>query len=182
MLRKRELKMNQQNKKIEEDWIDRSLDWVLSSMATLSGVILFFMMFLVVANTMSRKFFNAPIFGAFEVTQSLLTLAIFLSIAYTQREGGHINVDVLSRHFSKGAQSVMQLIAPLFGVVCFVWATYANWIFAYESYLTNEQEWGAITYPIWPVKMAMCAGLGLLAIQFFADFLKHLRATLRGNS
>lgn len=175
--------MNQHNNKnTQQDWIDKSLDRLLGFMAALSGMILFFMMFLVVVNTMSRKFFNAPVSGAFEITQSLLTLAIFFSIAYTQRAGGHINVDVLSRHFSKSVRGVMELIAPLLGVICFAWATYANWLFAHESYLTNEQEWGAITYPIWPVKMAMCFGLGLLAVQFFADFLKNLRAALRGNS
>jgi len=174
--------MSQSADEIEQDWIDRFLDRVLSSMAALSGAILFFMMFLVVVNTLSRKLFNAPVAGAFEVTQSLLTLAIFLSIAYTQREGGHISVDVLSRHFSTGVQKAMQLIAPLLGVICFVWVTYANWNFAYESYLTDEQEWGAITYPIWPVKMAMCAGLGLLAVQFLADFTINLRAVFKGNT
>jgi len=171
--------MKQPAKINKSDRLDNFLDWVLSAMATLSGAILFFMMFLVVINTMSRKFFNAPVSGAFEVTQSLLTLAIFLSIAYTQRAGGHISVNVLSRHFSTNGRRVMQVMAPLLGVICFVWVTYANWNFAYESYLTDEQEWGAITYPIWPVKMAMCGGLGLLAVQFFVEFLKSLRAVFK---
>ncbi len=160
---------------------DRTLEWLLSWMATLSGVILFSMMFLVVVNTLTRKFFNAPVTGAFEVTESMLTLTVFLSLAYTQRQGGHISVDVLSRHFSPATQRVTRVLVPFLGVICFAWATYANWNFAFQSVQINEQEWGEITYPIWPVKLLMCIGLGILTIQFVVDTVKQLRAALRGD-
>ena len=163
------------------DPLDRTLDWLLKKMAALSGIILFVMMFLVVANTLTRKFFNAPIAGAFEITQSLLTLAIFLSLAYTQRVGGHISVDVLSRHFSGSVQLLARLMAPALGFLCFAWATYANWHYAMDSLQMNEQEWGEITYPLWPVKMLMCIGLGILTLQFLADLIRQLRIASRGN-
>jgi len=145
------------------------LDRLLDLMAVLSGAVLFLMMFLVVANTLTRKFLNWPITGAFEVTESLLTLAIFLGLAYTQKVGAHISVDVLSRHFSGLSKKVFEISAPVLGVACFGWATYASWLYALDSFRMSEQEWGSITYPIWPVKMLIVFGLGALTLRYLLE-------------
>lgn len=145
------------------------LDRLLDLMAVLSGAVLFLMMFLVVANTLTRKFFNWPIAGAFEMTESMLTLAIFLALAYTQKVGSHISVDVLSRHFTGAAKRVLEFSAPVLGAICFGWATYASWLYALDSYRMSEQEWGSITYPIWPVKMLIVFGLGALTLRYLLE-------------
>lgn len=162
-------------------WFDRALDRLVSWMAVTSGVILFLMMFLVVVNTLTRKLFNAPVTGAFEVTESMLTLTVFLALAYTQRQHGHISVDVLSRHFSHGVKRVTNVFVPFLGVICFAWATYANWEFTLESYRIDEQEWGEITFPLWPVKGLMFVGLAILTLQFAVDTVKEWRAGTRGD-
>ena len=145
------------------------LDRLLDLMAVLSGAVLFLMMVLVVANTLTRKFLNWPITGAFEVTESMLTLSIFLALAYTQKVGAHISVDVLSRHLSGTAKWLFELSAPVLGAICFGWATYASWLYAHDSFLMSEQEWGSITYPIWPVKMLICFGLGAPTLRYLLE-------------
>lgn len=148
-----------------ESWLDRLLDL----MAVLSGAVLFLMMFLVVANTLSRKFLNWPITGAFEITETMLTLSVFLALAYTQKAGAHISVDVLSRHFTGTAAKLFELSAPVLGAVCFGWATYACGLYALDSFHMSEQEWGSITYPIWPVKMMISFGLGALTLRYLLE-------------
>ncbi|UUX50886.1 TRAP transporter small permease [Nisaea acidiphila] len=148
---------------------EASLDRLLDLMAMLSGAVLFLMMFLVVANTLTRKLFNWPITGAFEITETMLTLAIFLALAYTQKVGSHISVDVLNRHFSGALKRILEFSAPVLGAVCFGWATYASGLYALDSYAMAEQEWGSITYPIWPVKMLICFGLGALTLRYLLE-------------
>lgn len=145
------------------------LDRLLALMAKLSGITLFVMMVMVVANTLTRKFLNWPITGVFELTASMLTLAVFLALAYTQKAGAHISVDVLSRHFSGTTRKAFEVSAPVLGAVCFAWATYASWLFAFESFEMGEQEWGSITYPIWPVKMLVCFGLAALTLRYVVE-------------
>lgn len=145
------------------------LDRLLALMAKLSGITLFVMMVMVVANTLTRKFLNWPITGVFELTASMLTLAVFLALAYTQKAGAHISVDVLSRHFNGTTRKVFEVSAPVLGAVCFAWATYASWLFAFESFEMGEQEWGSITYPIWPVKMLVCFGLAALTLRYVVE-------------
>lgn len=145
------------------------LDRLLDLMAGLAGAALFVMMLMVVANTLTRKFLNWPITGVFELTASMLTLAVFLALAYTQKAGAHISVDVVSRHFSGATRTLFEIAAPVLGALCFAWATYASWLFAFESYEMGEQEWGSITYPIWPVKMLVCFGLAALTLRYVVE-------------
>ena len=56
---------------------------------------------LVVANIFGRYLFNAPVTGTLEFTESLLVLIIFLSLALTQYDGGHIRVTLLTRRLPR---------------------------------------------------------------------------------
>ena len=151
------------------DKAEALLDRLLVLMANLAGITLFVMMLMVVANTLTRKLLNWPITGVFELTASMLTLAVFLALAYTQKAGAHISVDVVSRHFTGTTRFVFEIAAPLLGAVCFAWATYASWLFAFEAYEMGEQEWGSITYPIWPVKMLVCFGIAALTLRYVVE-------------
>lgn len=124
------------------------------------------MMFLVVCNALARYLFNAPINGAFEITESLLTVVVFLSLALTLYGDGHIRVILLTQRFSPRVQRIVRIFTLLLGAVFFAWCSYGTWGFAMESYLTNEQEWGSIQFPLYPVKFLVFAGLVLLSVQY----------------
>ena len=112
---------------------------------------------------------------------ALSLAAVFLSLAYTQWTGGHISVDVITRHLTGGARRLTRMFGHLLGVVCFAWATYANWGFAMQSLDMNEQEWGEITYPLWPVKLMICIGLAVLTLQFVVELVREIRDMKRGQ-
>ncbi|MBP0616880.1 TRAP transporter small permease subunit [Jiella mangrovi] len=136
-----------------------------------AGIITFLVMCLVVANALSRFILNAPIAGTLEITESALPLLIFLSLALTQYEGGHIHVVLVTQHFGKRSQNVATFLAMVLGAIFFAWCAYAAFGFAMKSFAMNEQEWGSIRFPIWPVKFVILFGLALLAIQFALDAL-----------
>ena len=57
----------------------------------------------------------------------------------------------------------------LAGAVFFAWCAYAAWKFAAQSWSFNEQEWGTVVFPLWPVKFVVFVGIAMLAIQFLLD-------------
>lgn len=128
-----------------------------------------FTMVLVVANIIGRYLFNKPLTGTLEFTESLLVLIIFCSIALTQYDGGHIRVNLITRRLPEPVQRILTVIAMLAGCAFFTWCSYAAWIFAVESYSFNEQEWGEIVFPLWPMKFVVFFGLATLAFQFLLD-------------
>jgi TRAP-type C4-dicarboxylate transport system permease small subunit len=136
---------------------------LISSAATL------LMMLLVVANIIGRYLFNKPVTGTLEFTESLLVLIIFCSVALTQYDGGHIRVNLVTRRLPKRVQRIFTVIAMLTGCAFFTWCSYAAWIFAAQSYSFNEQEWGEIVFPLWPMKFVVFVGIALLAFQFLLD-------------
>lgn len=151
------------------DRVRRIFGGFLYGCGVIAGVITFMMMCLVLANALLRFAFNAPIAGTLEITECALPLLIFLSLALTQYEGGHIHVVLVTQHFSAFWQRAAQLLAMLLGGAFFAWCSYAAWGFAIKSLAMNEQEWGAIRFPLYPVKFAIFFGLGLLTIQFMLD-------------
>ena len=127
------------------------------------------MMLLVVANIIGRYLFNKPVTGTLEFTESLLVLIIFLSVALTQYDGGHIRVNLVTRRLPKRAARILTVIAMLCGCAFFTWCAYAAWIFAAQSYSFGEQEWGEVVFPLWPMKFVVFFGIALLALQFLLD-------------
>ena len=147
----------------------RAYGKLLRLFGLISALATFFMMVLVVANVCGRYLFNRPISGTLEVTESLLVLIIFLSVALTQYDGGHIRVTMLTRRLPHGWARVAMVISMLCGAAFFSWCAYAAWRFAAQSYSFNEQDWGTVVFPLWPVKFVVFAGILLLAVQFALD-------------
>jgi TRAP-type C4-dicarboxylate transport system permease small subunit len=139
-----------------------------------SAVSTFAMLVLVVANVIGRYLFNAPITGAFEITESLLVVVIMLGLGLTQYHDGHIRVTILTRRMPPAWARLAKICALLLGAVFFAWCAYASWKFAYESYSFNEQEWGTITFPLYPFKFVVFLGVVLLGIQFLLDTIHEI--------
>jgi TRAP-type C4-dicarboxylate transport system permease small subunit len=147
----------------------RAYGRLLHAFGLVSAVATFMMLLLVAANVIGRYLFNAPITGAFEITESLLVVGIMLGLALTQYHDGHIRVTILTRRMPPSWARYAKIFALIIGAVFFAWCAYASWRFAYQSYSFNEQEWGTITFPLYPVKFVVFLGVVLLTVQFVLD-------------
>ena len=111
------------------------------------------------------------------MTESLLTVVVFLSLALTQFRNRHVRVVLLTRRLPVNLQRMAFVTASALGTAFFAWCAYAAWGFAMQSYAMNEQEWGAVRFPLYPVKFIVFAGVLLLAIQFLLNTLLGFRGT-----
>jgi len=135
----------------------------------IAGVITFATMCLIVANVVSRYAIGVPIAGTLELTEGALPLIIFLALALTQYDGGHIRVTLVTDRLPPAAARALAVIAMLAGVVLFAWAAWAGWLAAGRSFAMGEMERGSIRFPLWPIKYAVCAGMVILSVQFLVD-------------
>jgi len=58
------------------------------------GIVIFAVVLLAVANILGRKLFNIPVSGYIDWTEQSMAFFAFLGIAYCQRMGGHIRMDI----------------------------------------------------------------------------------------
>jgi TRAP-type C4-dicarboxylate transport system permease small subunit len=147
----------------------RGYGLLLRAVGMVSSLATFAMMALVVTNIFGRYLLNKPLDGTLEFTESLLVLIIFLSVALTQFDGGHIRVTLLTRRLPKAWAQVLNVLCMLAGAAFFTWCAYAAWKFALQSWSFKEQEWGTVVFPLYPVKFVVFVGLLMLAIQFLLD-------------
>ena len=102
-----------------------------------------------------------------EISQALLVLCITFPFAFTLMKKEHVRTVVLAHRFPERLQRFMYVVWMVLGVVIFAAATYGTWRYGLRSYNMNEMVWGAaIQFPLWPSKIAVSVGLGMLTIQF----------------
>ncbi|MBI4182809.1 MAG: TRAP transporter small permease subunit [Proteobacteria bacterium] len=138
-----------------------------------AGFVTFAMMWLIVANALSRKLLNLPLEGTLEITETLLPIIVFFSLAFTQFRRGHIRVVLLTRHLPRAAQRALFVIGLLIGSLLFAWAAVGTWDFAAQSWAVGETEWGAIRFPLYPTKFIVFVGVLVLSLQLLLDSIRQ---------
>lgn len=151
----------------------RSFGRFLTWLGVLAGLITFAVMWLVVANSLMRKIFNQPIQGTYEITESALVLMVFLALAYTQYQRGHIRVTLVTRHLPMTLQHWLYVAGLTVGFLFFAWCGYAAYLDAHQAYVVGEQEWGLIRFPLWPIKFCLFGGIVLISLQYLLDAIRH---------
>jgi TRAP-type C4-dicarboxylate transport system permease small subunit len=152
----------------------RSIKAFSNSGIALSGASLFFLMFLISADVTYRFFSHSQIKGTLEISQVILVVIIFFSVAFTQSQKKHVNVDTLSCRLSPRKQTVLDILAYLVALGFFILLmkqSITNALDDFHSGLTTE----VINLPIFPVKLIITVGALLMIMQLIADIFQSIK-------
>lgn len=133
----------------------------------------------VCADVFWRVVFNAPIRWAIDLSESLMLGIVFLSLSYTQAKKEHVGVGVLWDRMSPRVQVWLNLVAWLLSLAVFAIVTWQAADIAYGSALIREHKFGLVAFPIWPAKILIPLGSGLLCARLVVDVSRELRRLLR---
>ena len=78
-----------------------------------SAMLILFLMLLAVVQVVGRKFFNFPIPGYVDWVEFAMAIFCFLSIAYTQKLGGHVRMEFFIGRFSGRLLWTLEVIGTL---------------------------------------------------------------------
>lgn len=131
-----------------------------------------------------RYVFNAPTIWSFTLSYMLGATVIMIGFAYVLYHRGHVSVDLIYSKFSTKVKLIIDIVFtvflffPLFFMLTKVCVEHALW-----SISVNELATESVWYPIiWPFKIVMALGFGLLFLQGIANFLKDVMALVKGGS
>lgn len=141
-------------------WI-RALNTVALVGASLAVLL---MTFVGGGDVLSGVLFGRPIPGAYELTEALMVVIVFLAVGYLQTEGGNISVDIFPRRLGRRGQKIHAVLTELLALLFFGLLAWQGWLFAFESVNINEQSAGLIRFPLWPSKFALAAGATLVVL------------------
>ena len=161
--------------------IDRTLYRVEGWFALVSGLAVFSLMLLAVVSVGGRNFLNQPLPGYVDWIEQAMPLIAFMGVSYTQRDGGHIRMDMLVGAL-KGralyAAEIVTTFAVLVLVVLLIWGTWAHFQRSFDFGAPNWSRDSSmdIGLPIWPAKLLAPVAFGVLGLRLMLQLWAFGRA------
>ena len=145
-----------------------------------SGIAIFLLVLLATTNVLGRFLFSLPIDGYVDWVQQAMSFIAFLGIAYTNRLGGHIRMDiVISRLHGR-----MLWISELLSVVLMLGVTlvliYGSYLHFWRAYDLGDSSLD-INLPTWPAKLVVPFALSVLALRLVLQLWGYARAIREGG-
>ena len=163
------------------DYTDRGFGAVERWLGYLGMIFLIGLMAMVVFEVVARYVFNRPMHGYIDIMEMMMVLLVFLTLAYCQREGGHIRMEIFMTRVLRGGRryhlvEFFHLLISLagFGIIA---------LFAVVETL-HAREVGdstmTIYLPTWPVRLLAATGAIFLCLRFILQMVQSLREVAVG--
>lgn len=143
-------------------------------MNLVAAAAIFFLMFVGVFQVIGRTAFDTAIYGYIDYMEQASALFAFLGIAYAQRTGAHIRMDLLLRGFSKRFLWAMELFAVLVALVIvtiLVETTFENFLRAWQLGDSTID----IKLKTWPTKLLVPVVLAVLWLRLVLQAADYAR-------
>ena len=130
-----------------------------------------------------RYLLNSPTSWAFDFSYLMYGAMFYMAGAYTLSRGGHVRADMFYRLWRPRTQATVELVLYIIfffpGVLALV---VSGWQYGYDSMRIFESSVNSPAgVPIWPLKMMIPFGAGLLALQGVAEVLRCVLCLQRGD-
>jgi TRAP-type mannitol/chloroaromatic compound transport system permease small subunit len=161
----------------------RALDTISLWSGRIVAWLIFPMVLSLVYEVVARYLFNAPTEWAYDMTFMLYGSFFMLGSAYTLYKKGHIRTDSYYGKWSPRTQGWVDAVCYLlFFFPPLIAFLIVGWDYFLRSYMQGERivtsPWMPIVYPF---KLAMPVATLLLLLQGLSEFMKSVRAAVKGE-
>src|SRR3954466_10291513 len=113
---------------------DKYLSHAEDSLNLIAAAAVFFLMFVGVAQIVGRTIFDFAIYGYIDWIEQASSLFAFLGIAYAQRLGGHIGMDLTMgwRLALRWKMELFAVVVTIAIVTVLIWASFSNFLRAWS--------------------------------------------------
>ncbi|WP_319826510.1 TRAP transporter small permease [Thalassovita sp.] len=167
--------------------LDQRLHGIERVLALISGLAVFSLMVLAVVSVGGRNLFNAPLPGYVDWIEQIMPLIAFMGIAYTQRDGGHIRMDILVGRLNGRALWLAELATAVITLALMALLVWGSWEHFLRSFDFNAPMWSRdssidIALPIWPAKLLAPIAFAVLCLRMVLQIWGYARAFVLGLS
>ena len=155
---------------------------IAEPMGSLSGLIHMLLALLVLVDVILRTV-GVSLSGTTELTESLIVVAIYFGLVFTQSERAHIGMDFVVNALSPQRRRVAEISTLGVAMLVALALLYGTGQTALKSIELGEYTSTAFNLPLWPAKLALCAGLLLMTIQILLQMIRKIqRAEMTSSS
>ncbi len=166
--------------------IDRHLFKLEGWLALLGGIAVFSLMLLAVVSVGGRNGFNQPLPGYVDWIEQAMPLIAFLGVAYTQRLGGHIRMDIVVGRLSGRGLWFVETVTTLLMLVLMLLLVWGSWAHFQRSFDFSAPMWSRdssfdIRLPLWPAKLVVPVAFSVLSLRLALQVWGYGRALVIGT-
>ncbi|CUJ85075.1 TRAP-type C4-dicarboxylate transport system, small permease component [Shimia thalassica] len=165
--------------------LDRQLLKLEQVFALISGLAVFSLMFLAAYSVGGRKFFASPLAGYVDWIEALMPLIAFMGIAYVQRDGSHIRMDMVIGKLSGRVLWAAELLSVVLILLLMIALVMGSWAHFERSFdcarpLCSRDSSIDIGIPIWPSKLIVPVAFSVLCLRLMIQVWGYGRALVLG--
>ncbi|TDQ64143.1 TRAP-type C4-dicarboxylate transport system permease small subunit [Maritalea mobilis] len=138
--------------------LDQRLFSIEKILILIGGLAIFSLMLMAVISVGGRNFFNRPLPGYVDWIEQAMPLIAFVGIAYTQRVGGHIRMDILVGQLKGRLLWLAEFVSTFAMLVLTLLLLWGSWAHFQRSFDFSVPMWSRdssidIGLPLWPAKL-----------------------------
>ncbi|WP_372921792.1 TRAP transporter small permease subunit [Roseovarius sp.] len=157
---------------------DRALARVETPLNLIGGVFVLGLAALGVAQVVMRSVFGMPILGYVDVIEQGTAVFAFLGLAFTQRAGGHIRMEILIQALPRPALWRVEVFNTLFAGMVVTLLLPGAWQYFYRAWSIGDSTM-SVGLPTWPSKLLVFVSLGLLLVRLIVQLWGFSRLAVR---
>jgi TRAP-type C4-dicarboxylate transport system permease small subunit len=154
-------------------------DTYLRGQSAVLGVIaagaLVVLMLATVVDVVVRFIARASVPGMLEVAESALVTSVFLGLAWTSMQGGHVAVSIVTDRLRPALARAVSVAVWVLNAGLLAWMTYASLTRAVQATTRNETRFGLVQWPVWPLRWVIAIGLALWLVVAIANVVRTIR-------
>lgn len=166
--------------------VDQKLNTLGQFMALISGLAIFSLMVLAVMSVGGRNIFNHPLPGYVDWIEQAMPLIAFMGISYTQRNGGHIRMDMVVGKLKGRVLYAAELVTTIAILLLMIFIVWGSWEHFQRSFDFNAPLWSRdssmdIAIPLWPAKLLAPVAFSVLCLQLVVQIWGYVQALITGT-
>lgn len=152
-------------------------NWVISQLLLfVAGSALLMMVFLVVGNIIMRQI-SSSFGGTTEIVGWLTAVVVALSLAYSQLNKAHIELDLLVNHLPARVQSVLYVLVTGASFLFFSMVAWKLWEYGFSAMQRGSLS-QTLRIAFYPIVYLVALGFSAFCLVLLADFLGSLKRVI----
>jgi TRAP-type transport system small permease protein len=162
------------------NYVERGLSPLFRVLGYTGAIAIGIMLFITVADVIGRRFFNTPVLGSNEISQTMMLITVFFCIAYCEFTRSHITIGVVVDRLPKKVQYVIDSITYIIFLVTVSWLSRQLFIYGLDVLKQNVVS-GTLAIPVFPFVFLGFIGCLLLSLIVLAHLLYFISGVIKNE-
>ena len=138
------------------------------------------LMLLITSDVLGRALFNSPIPGTTSISEYVLVIAVFCSVAYCAISKSHVNIELFLARFPERVQAAIHSATSMLGLGVLSLAVWRSVLMVAHSWSRVETSGDQLDLAVWPFRIVVVIGITMFCLVLITEIV-HLVAKVRNK-